>query len=129
MKSKHKTPFALRVQTILIITLLACFVLMMQTWSQGLFIFATVLLIVASIIQIDFGNINPDYGFGKTVKAFLKILLIVIAVFGSGMLLAPYLVNLKTGAEFVKTFMIILIAGTFAGFLLALFIRPKKKRG
>lgn len=124
MKSKQRKPFALKVQTTLIVLLLLCFLLMMQTYSQGVYTFGTILLILTAIVQIVFGNINPDYGFAKTTAAFFKIFLIVVVVFAAGIFLAPLFLN----TEFVKIFMILIIVGSVGGFTLALFIKPKKRR-
>lgn len=122
----NNKPFALKIQTVLIVLLLVCFVLMGQPVSQLSFQFGTVLLIITAILQIDFGNINPDSDFKRSMSAFFKILAIIIVVFACGILLAPYFLN----KLFVKNFVLMIIfGGTGLYTLLICFGSHDKKDG
>ena len=93
--SRHKDrPFAYKVQWVLITALVLSFVLIMQTISIAIYQVGIVLLITATLIQIAFGNILPETDRSTTLVMFAWMMLIVIAVFGTGMLLAPLLVNM-----------------------------------
>ena len=78
----------------LITALVLSFVLIMQTISIAIYKVGIVLLITATLIQIVFGNIPPETDRSTTLVMFAWMMLIVIAVFGIGMLLAPLLVNM-----------------------------------
>lgn len=93
--SRHEDrPFAYKVQSVLITALVLSFVLIMQTISIAIYKVGIVLLITATLIQIVFGNIPPETDRSTTLVMFAWMMLIVIAVFGIGMLLAPLLVNM-----------------------------------
>ena len=93
--SRHKDrPFAYRIQGGLIVALLLSFVLIMQTVSITIYKMGIVLLIAATLIQIPFGNIPPEADRKKTFRMFAWMVLILIAIFGTGILVAPMLVNM-----------------------------------
>jgi hypothetical protein len=94
MSDRKETPFAYRVQALLIVGLLLSFVLIMQTVSMVLYQIGILLLIASTLVQIPFGNIPPETDRRRTLKMFAWMLLILIAVFGIGILIAPMLVNM-----------------------------------
>lgn len=94
MRRHEDRPFAYKVQSVLITALVLSFVLIMQTISIAIYQVGIVLLITATLIQIAFGNIPPETDRSTTLVMFAWMMLIVIAVFGTGMLLAPLLVNM-----------------------------------
>lgn len=94
MSDRKETPFAYRVQALLIVGLLLSFVLIMQTVSMVLYQIGILLLIASTLVQIPFGNIPPEADRRRTLRMFAWMLLILIAVFGIGILIAPMLVNM-----------------------------------
>lgn len=94
MSQQKERPFAYKVQALLIGGLLLSFVLIMQTVSITFYKIGLLLLIVATVVQIPFGNIPPESDRKKTLKMFAWMLLIVAAIFGIGILIAPMLVNM-----------------------------------
>ena len=94
MSRRKDRPFAYRIQGVLIAALLLSFVLIMQTVSISIYKVGVVLLITATLIQIPFGNIPPETDRRKTLGMFAWMVLILIAVFGTGILVAPMLVNM-----------------------------------
>jgi len=94
MRHHTERPFAYRVQAALIVGLLLSFVLIMQNVSLGLYKAGILLLIGATLIQIPFGNIPPETNARKTLRMFVRMLLIVAVIFGVGILVAPILVNM-----------------------------------
>jgi lysylphosphatidylglycerol synthetase-like protein (DUF2156 family) len=94
MNERKETPFAYRIQALLIVGLLLSFLLIMQTASMLLYQIGVLLLIVSTLIQIPFGNIPPEADRRRTLRMFAWMLLILVAVFGIGILIAPMLVNM-----------------------------------
>ena len=102
-----KPTFASRTQAVLVWVMLASFVLMTQQFATfidigdieidvGLLLYqiGLVTLIVSAILQIAFGNIPASAGFGKSMKLLGVSMLIVVIVFGLGIVLAPILTQL-----------------------------------
>jgi hypothetical protein len=125
----NKPSFAYRAQIVLLLLLLLSFVFMTQTASQLVFQIGAVMLIVCAIAQIAVGNINISFNAKKWLFAFLKILAIIATVFGVSILLVPLFLN----NDFIKIFLIALIAGVAAifGIFIAIGTKEKsrKKRG
>ncbi len=92
--SRRPLPFAARFQAILIVVLFATFLLIMQQRNKQLYQIGLPLLVLASFLQIAFGNIPPATGFVKSMGLLLLTwgivaLLIVVAV-----QITPYLIQL-----------------------------------
>ncbi len=94
MSQQKDRPFAYKVQALLITGLLLSFVLIMQTISITFYKIGVLLLIAATLVQIPFGNIPPEADRRKTLRMFAWMLLVVAAIFGIGILIAPMLVNM-----------------------------------
>ncbi len=91
---RRGTPFAARFQAILIALLFVGFVLIAQRFSKSLYQIGLPLLVLAAFLQIAFGNIPPTAGFAKSMRLLVLTWVIVAAVFGLGIVLAPYLIGL-----------------------------------
>jgi len=91
---RGKLPFAARFQGLLIGVMVVGMLLIVQRWSKSLYQVGLPLLIVTALLQVAFGNIPPDAGFGKSMKLLALTWAIVIAVFALGVFLAPYLIEL-----------------------------------
>lgn len=94
MNQHSERPFAYKVQAVLIVGLLLSFLLLMQSASLFLYKLGLLTLIIATLIQIPFGNIPPEADAKKTIRLFARMVLVVIAIFGVGILIAPILVNM-----------------------------------
>ena len=92
-----KTPFAARLQTILIGLLLLGLVLIAQQWSRDLYRVGLVMLIVTALVQIPFGNVPPESKFGPSMKFLAIGLAILAAVFAVSIVLIPTLLKLGRG--------------------------------
>lgn len=87
------TPFAARFQTILIAVMFVGFALIAQRFSKTLYQVGLPLLILAAFLQIAFGNISPTAGFAKSMRQLALTWVLVGAVFGLGIVLAPLLID------------------------------------
>ncbi|MCG8480984.1 MAG: hypothetical protein MI724_17960 [Spirochaetales bacterium] len=94
MSDRKERPFAYRVQALLVVGLVLSFVLIMQTVSMVLYRIGIMVLIGSTLVQIPFGNIPPEADRRRTFRMFAWMVLILIAVFGIGILIAPMLVNM-----------------------------------
>jgi hypothetical protein len=95
--TRNTRPFASRMQTALIVLLLLSLLLIAQQGSITLYHLGLILLVGTTFVQIGFGNIPPTASFGRSMRLLLLSLIILAIVFGVGILLAPYLVNLGRG--------------------------------
>ena len=91
---RRRLPFAGRMQTALIVVMLISFVLMAQRFSKELYQIGLPLLALAAFLQIAFGKIQPTAGFRRSIVLLLVTWVIVAAVFGLGIALAPTLIDL-----------------------------------
>ncbi|CAN5903107.1 hypothetical protein BH24DEI2_BH24DEI2_08740 [soil metagenome] len=102
-----KPTFASRTQAALVWIMLASFALLTQQLTNfvevggvevdvGLRLYQAglVTLFVSSILQIAFGNLPPGANFGKSLRLLSIALGVVAAVFGTGILLVPFLTQL-----------------------------------
>lgn len=89
-----RLPFAARFQAILIGVMILGFALIAQSWSKTLYQIGLPLLVVTAFLQIAFGNIPPAAGFARSLKLLAVTWVAVAAVFGLGILLAPFLIDL-----------------------------------
>lgn len=87
-------PFAYKVQAWLIVVLLGSFVLIVQQVSLVGYQLGLFLLIGATLTQIPFGNIDPEADTPTALRTFLRLFVIVVVVFGFGIFIAPYLVEI-----------------------------------
>ena len=94
LEPRRGLPFAARFQAILIGVMLVGFVLIAQGASKTLYQIGLPLLVLAAFLQIAFGNIPPTAGLAKSMKLLALTWVIVAAVFGLGIVLAPYLIDL-----------------------------------
>ncbi len=88
-----RTPFAARVQAILIILMFLGLALILQQRSKDLYQIGLPLLVLAAFLQIAFGNIPPTADFRKSILLLGVIWLIIVAVFALGILLAPAMIE------------------------------------
>jgi len=86
--------FSAKVHVWLIVAMMVAFILLLQQWSFVLFKIGLLLLIVTILVQIPFGNIPAEFGFGRSIGTFFKYFAVLVAVFVLAMFLAPYLVKL-----------------------------------
>jgi hypothetical protein len=93
----NRKPFATVMQSILIGLLIVSLVLIAQQYSQAIYQFGLILLVVTTIIQIGFGNVPPSASFGKSMKLLALFLAIIAFVFGLGIVLVPTLLRLARG--------------------------------
>jgi hypothetical protein len=89
-----KQPFAAIVQGLLVILLLVSFAMITQQFNETLYRIGFLLLIASTLVQIVFGNLPPEADFKQSIKFTAVVFIIIAVVFGLGILLAPYLVNL-----------------------------------
>ena len=89
-----KQPFAAIVQGLLVILLLVSFAMITQQFNETLYRMGFLLLIASTLVQIAFGNLPPEAGFKQSIRFTAVVFIIIAIVFGLGILIAPYLVNL-----------------------------------
>ena len=89
-----KQPFAAIVQGLLVILLLVSFAMITQQFNETLYRIGFLLLIASTLVQIVFGNLPPEADFKQSAKFTVVVFIIIAIVFGLGILIAPYLVNL-----------------------------------
>ena len=89
-----RQPFAAIVQGILVILLVVSFAMITQQFNETLYRIGFLLLIVSTLVQIVFGNLPPEADFKQSIKFTAIVFIIIAIVFGLGILIAPYLVNL-----------------------------------
>ncbi len=92
--ARRGLPFAARFQAILIGVMFVGFVLIAQGASKTLYQIGLPLLVLAAFFQIAFGNIPPRANFVTSMKLLAITWVVIAAVFGLGILLAPYLIDL-----------------------------------
>lgn len=89
-----RTPFAARFQAILIGVMFVGFALIAQGASKTLYQIGLPLLVLAAFLQIAFGNIPPSANFASSMRLLALTWVIVAAVFGLGIWLAPVFIGL-----------------------------------
>jgi len=89
-----KQPFAAIVQGILVILLVVSFAMITQQFNETLYRLGFLLLIASTLVQIVFGNLPPEADFKQSIRFTAVVFIIIAIVFGLGILIAPYLVNL-----------------------------------
>lgn len=93
MMSK-KSPFAARVQLLLVILMFGSIVLLSQTFTLSLYKVGLVVMGGTALSQIAFGNIDPNANFGRSMRQYLLYMTIIGVIFGLSILITPPLVSL-----------------------------------
>jgi hypothetical protein len=91
---KTKTAFGGRMQTVVIISMITSFLLIIQKANSTLHKVGLMLLIASAISQMAFGNISSEATFKESKKVIIVAYLIVACVFGLGIILAPILIKI-----------------------------------
>ena len=91
---KVPAAFAQRAQNIVIGLLIASLIMVAQQFSQPLYKFGVIALLVMVPLQIAVSNVAPTAGVRKTVTKSLIILTIVAAIIVFSILVTPFLVGL-----------------------------------
>lgn len=86
--------FAGLTQFALILLMLIGFVMLGQTIRFEYYQIGLIVMVVASLTQIAFGNITPTARFGRTIQLYLLFTACTVAVFAVSIWLAPILVGL-----------------------------------
>ena len=89
-----RQPFAAIVQGILVILLAVSFAMITQQFNEAIYRLGFLLLIASTFVQIVFGNLPPEADLKQSLKFTAIVFGIIAIVFGLGIFLAPYLVNL-----------------------------------
>ena len=97
MQYLRNRPFAAKVQATLIVLMLISFILMVQRLSINLYRLGLLMLFISGFAQFAFGNISSTANFKQSIKFLVLVWAIIAAVFGLGIILVPYLVNLGQG--------------------------------
>lgn len=87
----NKRPFAARVHIVLVILMLAGIVMIGQQLSMQIYQFGLIVLVSATIVQIAFGNIPPNFDFRRSMKLFWPFMGIILIVFVISFLATPLL--------------------------------------
>jgi hypothetical protein len=90
----NRMGFTQRVQRALVVLLLSAIVAIGQPWSFGLYQTAIVVIVVTGLTQVAVGNIPPSASRSRFAQLLLYFGLIIAAVFGLSIWLAPILVGL-----------------------------------
>ncbi len=91
---RRKWTFATTVQIGLIILLVLSFALITQQIERDVFEWGGIALIVFTVLQIVFGNVNPEAGFGESMRGLVTGLVIISAIVALSIYLVPYLIEL-----------------------------------
>jgi 1,4-dihydroxy-2-naphthoate octaprenyltransferase len=81
-------------QSIIIVAMLVCFVLIGQKASAVLYSVGLSAIIIITLCNMAFSNMRPDLNFKDAMIAFVRIMAIVAIIFVLGILLAPVLINM-----------------------------------
>lgn len=91
---KHVRTFPERLETTLILGLLAGILLIAQRYNLVLFKVGLSVLVVSTLLQIAVGNLRKDASTGRSLVFIATVLAVVAAIFGVGILLVPYFAQL-----------------------------------
>jgi hypothetical protein len=83
-----------RAELALILIMGVGFLLIVQAWSFPLYQLGLVTVMAATILNIAVGNLPRAASPGRALLLTLSILVLVVVVFGAGILLVPYLATL-----------------------------------
>ncbi len=87
-----------RAELALIAALGLGFLLILQTWSLGLYQVGLVVMLAATLLNIAVGNLPRDASLRRALLLTAGILAIVVAVFALGIVLVPTLAQLGQSA-------------------------------
>lgn len=90
---KIRTPFAARVQGLLILVMFAALALIGQQNQKELYKIGLPVLMIAAFLQIAFGNIPPKANFKRSMILLAIIWLIIGGIFVISVLIAPTLIE------------------------------------
>jgi hypothetical protein len=82
--------FPERLETTLILGLVVGILLIAQRYNLTLYKVGLCILVASTLLQIAVGNLKKDASAGRSLYFIAKVLLVVAAVFGLGILLVPY---------------------------------------
>jgi hypothetical protein len=94
MQQQPNRTFASVMQVLLIVGLTVSFLLIAQKFSDDVYRYGVLMLIVLTLIQIAFGNISPQANFGRSMVGLAITAVIIAAVVGLAIFLVPYLIEM-----------------------------------
>ncbi len=89
----RRPAFAARAQSILIVLLGLCFVLVAQQLSHDVYRYGLIALMLLTVTQIGIGNTDPAAGFLHTLRNLVVTYLIVGGIVVLAVLLGPTLIG------------------------------------
>ncbi len=92
--TNKKLPFATRAQRLNIYLLIIALLMLAQQFTYTIYVWGFRLLFVVVTLQVALGNINSEWGFKKSARKTLVILLIIALIFAFSVFVTPYLVEL-----------------------------------
>ncbi|GGD10051.1 hypothetical protein [Aureimonas glaciei] len=87
---KHVRTFPERLETMLIVGLVAGILLIAQRYNLMLYKAGLTILVVSTLLQIAVGNLRKDASAGRSLFFIAKVLVVIAAVFSLGIVLVPY---------------------------------------
>jgi len=86
--------FPERAERVLIVALLVAILMVAQRWSIHVYRYGLLLLVCATLLQIAVGNLPKDASFTRSMPLIVGSLCVIATVFGTGVLLTPFLSQL-----------------------------------
>ena len=87
---KHVRTFPERLETTLIFGLVIGILLIAQRYNLTLYKVGLSILVLSTLLQIAVGNLKKDASAGRSLWFIAKVLVVVAAIFGLGIVLVPY---------------------------------------
>jgi hypothetical protein len=87
---KHTRTFPERLETMLIVGLVAGILLIAQRYNLMLYKAGLTILVFSTLLQIAVGNLRKDASAGRSLFFIAKVLVVIAAVFSLGIVLVPY---------------------------------------
>lgn len=87
---KHLRTFPERLETALILGLVAGILLIAQRYNLMLYKAGLAILVVSTLLQIAVGNLRKDASPGRSLFFIAKVLAVIVAVFSLGIFLVPH---------------------------------------
>ena len=82
--------FPERLETTLILGLVIGILLIAQRYNLTLYKVGLSILVLSTLLQIAVGNLKKDASAGRSLWFIAKVLVVVAAIFGLGIVLVPY---------------------------------------
>ena len=82
--------FPQRLETTLIFGLVIGILLIAQRYNLTLYKVGLSILVLSTLLQIAVGNLKKDASTGRSLWFIAKVLVVVAAIFGLGIVLVPY---------------------------------------